>query len=181
MLHVRAALAGRALRLDRPRAILRELPAKLATLRGVRAAGGISRLPATGRYHQWGTRALTGPLANTDRGNVGAQQRVIAGDYFKAAGIPLLRGRLFDAHDDAAAPIRVVVSKTLADRLFPGVDAIGQTIRPGGRAAQIIGVVGDVAIDNEGTPAPYVYHAHRQFAGDRNWALTQVVATIWRR
>lgn len=154
-----------------------ELPAKLETLRGVRAAGSISRLPVTGRYHQWGTRALTGPFANTDRGNVGAQQRVIAGDYFKAAGIPLLRGRLFDAHDDAAAPIRVVVSKTLADRLFPGVDAIGQTIRPGGRSAEIIGVVGDVALDNEGTAAPYVYHAHRQFAGDRNWALTQVVAT----
>ena len=63
------------------------------------------------------------------------------------------------------------MSKTLADRLFPNVDPIGQTISPGGRTAEIIGVVGDVALDNEGTAAPYVYHAHRQFAGDRNWAL----------
>jgi ABC-type antimicrobial peptide transport system permease subunit len=41
----------------------------------------------------------------------------------------------------------------------------------------VIGVVGDVALDQEGREAPYVYHAHAQFAGDRNWALTQVVAT----
>src|SRR6185312_3895034 len=40
-----------------------------------------------------------------------------------------------------------------------------------------IGVVGDVAIDNEGMPDRYIYHAHGQFAGDRNWALAQVVAT----
>lgn len=153
------------------------LPLELELLRGVRAAGAISRLPATGPFHVWGTRALSGPFANTDRGNVQAQQRVIAGDYFKAAGIPLLAGRLFDAHDDAAAPIRVIVSKAFADRLFPGVDPIGQTIRPAGRTAQIIGVVGDVALNNEGAAAPYVYHAHRQFAADRNWALTQIVST----
>jgi len=154
-----------------------DLPAKLAALRGVRAVGSISRLPSTGPYHVWGTQAMTGPFASTRRGNLGAQQRVIAGDYFKAAGIPLLEGRLFDAHDDATAPLRVIVSKMLANRLFPNVDPIGQRIRPGGRTAEIIGVVGDVSLDNEGAAAPYVYHAHRQFAGDRNWALTQVVAT----
>jgi putative ABC transport system permease protein len=38
-------------------------------------------------------------------------------------------------------------------------------------------VVDDVALSNEGRTGPHVYHAHRQFAGDRNWALTQVVAT----
>ena len=54
--------------------------------------------------------------------------------------------------------------------------AIGQRLRTGGREVEIIGVVGEVAVDNEGRPGPYVYHAHRQFAGDRNWALTQVVA-----
>jgi ABC-type antimicrobial peptide transport system permease subunit len=38
-------------------------------------------------------------------------------------------------------------------------------------------VVGDVTLNAHGTPAPTVYHAHRQFAANRNWALTQVVAT----
>src|SRR6185437_15255337 len=42
---------------------------------------------------------------------------------------------------------------------------------------EVIGVVADVALDVEGRVEPTVYHAHAQFAGDRNWALTQVVST----
>jgi putative ABC transport system permease protein len=38
-------------------------------------------------------------------------------------------------------------------------------------------VVGDVAVDAYGVPALTVYHAHRQFADNRNWALAQVIAT----
>ncbi|MGH7523976.1 MAG: ADOP family duplicated permease [Gemmatimonadales bacterium] len=152
--------------------------ARVAALPGVRAAGAISKLPATGPFHQWGTLALTGPLAaDEQRRGVGAQNRIVSGDYFRAVGIRLLAGRLFDASDDAHAPDRVVISKILADRLFPGVAAVGQSLRSGGRNAQVIGVVSDVAVDNEGRQDNFVYHPHRQFAGDRNWSLTQVIAT----
>lgn len=154
-----------------------EVATRLARIRGVRVAGGISRLPATGNYHVWGTRAMSGPLANAERPSTQAQQRVVAGDYFAAVGIPLLDGRLFDAHDDATAPLRVVIGRRTADMLFPGVRAVGERLRAGGRTAEIIGVVGDVALDARGDVAPYVYHAHRQFAGNRNWALTQVLRT----
>jgi putative ABC transport system permease protein len=153
-----------------------DIATELATQPGVRTAGGVSKLPATGGYHTWGVRVMTGPLAGTPRGGAGAQQRVISGDYLGAVGIPVLMGRAFDATDDVGAPRHVLVSKSLADRLYPGVRAIGQRLRTGGHEAEIIGVVGDVALDNEGRAAPYVYHAHRQFAGDRNWALTQVIA-----
>jgi predicted permease len=153
----------------------------LERLPGVRAVGGITRLPATGLYNTWGTLAVTGPLAGesgaTRRSFMTAEQRVVSGDYFRAVGIPLLEGRLFDARDDARAPRRVVVSRSLADGLFPGIDPLGQRLHTGGFDAEIIGVVGDVAVDAEGREAEYVYHAHRQFAGDRNWALTQVVST----
>jgi predicted lysophospholipase L1 biosynthesis ABC-type transport system permease subunit len=71
----------------------------------------------------------------------------------------------------------VVVSRTLERRLFPGMSALGQRIHTGGAEREIVGVVGDVAIDAEGGEDAYVYHAHTQFAGDRNWALTQVVRT----
>lgn len=155
--------------------------AAVERLPGVRAAGGVSRLPATGSYNTWGTRAMTGPLAGAQgtaqQQSVGAEQRVVSGHYFRAVGIPLVAGRIFDARDDAAAPRRVVVSQSLAERLFPGADPLGQTLHTGGFDAEVIGVVGDVALDQEGREAPYVYHAHAQFAGDRNWALTQVVAT----
>jgi len=147
---------------------------RLAALPGVTAAGGVSKLPGTGNYNQWGVRPLSGPLAPTDHA-AGAQNRVVSGNYFAAVGIQLLDGRLFDEHDDASAPGRVVVSHTLAERLFPGVRAVGQSITTGSRPKEIIGVVADVAVDPQGRMDAYVYHAHRQFAGDRNWSLTQVV------
>ena len=152
-----------------------ELAARIEALPGVRAAGGISKLPASGPYHSWGVTALTGPLANTERQNAQGQNRVVSGDYFRSVGIPLVDGRLFDSRDDAAATNRVVVSRSMAERLFPGTRAVGQRIRTGGRDGEIVGVVGDVAVDAEGRFEPYVYHAHRQYAGERNWALTQTV------
>jgi ABC-type antimicrobial peptide transport system permease subunit len=88
-----------------------------------------------------------------------------------------LAGRLFGPGDDARAPLAVVISKSAAQLLFPGVDPIGQQLRTGGHDWTVIGVVGDVALDIEGHVEPTIYHSHRQFAGDRNWALTQVVST----
>jgi len=152
--------------------------ARVAAVPGVRAAGGISKLPATGPYHQWGVTAITGPLAGDDkRGSVGGENRVVSGAYFKAAGMRFLSGRAFDERDIPGAPDRVVVSQSLADRLYPNIDAVGQTLRTGGRTSEIIGVVNDVSVDNEGHEDLYVYHPHTQFAGDRNWALDQVIAT----
>jgi ABC-type antimicrobial peptide transport system permease subunit len=144
---------------------------------GVRAAGGTSRLPATGSYNSWSTRPLSGPLVNTKIDGSSLEQRVISGDYFTALGIPRLAGRLFESGDDVRAPLRVVISKSAAERLFPGVDPMGQQLRTGGLTWTVIGVVADVALDIEGHVEPTIYHWHRQFAGDRNWALTQVVAT----
>jgi predicted lysophospholipase L1 biosynthesis ABC-type transport system permease subunit len=55
---------------------------------------------------------------------------------------------------------------------------VGQRITAGGRPPlEIIGVVGDVVLDVYGTPSLAVYHPHSQFADDRNWTLSQVVAT----
>jgi hypothetical protein len=105
------------------------------------------------------------------------QQRVVSGDYFHVVGIPLLSGRWFDARDVPGTPSHVLVSRSLERRLFPGMSALGQRIRAGGGVREIVGVVGDVAVDPEGKEDGYVYYAHTQFARDRNWALTQVVRT----
>ena len=78
--------------------------------------------------------------------------------------------------------MRAVVSANLARIAFPGMpleSVVGQRIAVLGRknTREIIGVVGDVTIDVYGKPTAAVYSAHRQFASNRNWALTQVVAT----
>jgi putative ABC transport system permease protein len=160
-----------------------ELARRLRTIPGVTAAGGISFLPATGSYHGWATAVLSGPLAGTSvarKDGLNIQQRTISGDIFAALDIPLLAGRTFDTQDDGSAPPRAVVSAGFARVAFPGMplsSVQGQRIAAGGRKLEIVGVVGDVTLDVYGAPALVVYHAHRQFAANRNWALSQVVAT----
>ena len=166
---------------ERRAAFQEELASRFESIPGVIAAGGTSRLPATGSYHPWTIRIATGPLAGTpiDRSRFAMQNRVISGDLFAALGIPMLAGRSFDERDDARAPARVVVSANFARAAFPGVPlegVLGQRLASG-REHEIIGVVGDVALDVYGAPTMVVYRAHRQFADNRNWALTQVVAT----
>ncbi len=172
-----------AARYDAPRraAFQETLAGRLESIPGVTAAGGISRLPATGSYHPWNTYIRTGPLAGTliDRSRFAMQQRIVSGDLLAALGVPVLAGRSFDARDDASAPARAVVSANFVRAAFPGVPpeaVLGQRIAVGGLDREIVGVVGDVALDVYGAPTMVVYHAHRQFADNRNWALTQVVA-----
>jgi uncharacterized protein (DUF433 family) len=83
--------------------------------------------------------------------------------YFDVMRIPIVAGRAFDARDNAAAPPRVVVSESLAERLFAREQAIGrQMVLGGGRfavMAEVIGVAGNIkhrALDEEGS-WPTVY------------------------
>ena len=71
--------------------------------------------------------------------------RVISHDYFKAMGVPLLKGRLFNEPDDGPES-RVVINETMARRYWPGEDPIGKHVRINWDdvADEIIGVVGDV-------------------------------------
>ena len=50
-------------------------------------------------------------------------------EYFATTGTRILRGRGFTADDRAGAPRVVVVSQTMAQRLWPGRDALGQCVR----------------------------------------------------
>lgn len=68
--------------------------------------------------------------------------------YFDVMRIPVVAGRTFDARDDATSPPRVLVSASLASRLFAGEQPLGRRIAvfgPNAPTAEIVGVVGDVA------------------------------------
>jgi predicted permease len=77
--------------------------------------------------------------------------------YFDVMRIPIVAGRPFDARDNVAAPPRVVLSQSAAERWFAGEHPMGRHIRlgPGPTAplAEIIGIAGDVkhrALDDDG-------------------------------
>jgi predicted permease len=88
--------------------------------------------------------------------------------YFRALGIPLLQGRLFDDRDTMDAPHVAVISQSLAREKWPGNDPIGHTIEFGNmdgdlRPLTIVGVVGDVREDRlEKASGPIVYVNYRQ-------------------
>jgi putative ABC transport system permease protein len=104
---------------------------------------------------------------------------LITGDYFRALGIRLLRGRGFTDRDNSSAPVVVIINETLARQFFPNEDAIGRQLRFPNTlpnvAAEIVGVVGDTIQGGPGTPpSPQIYLAWRQFAAP---TLTPVVRT----
>jgi predicted permease len=149
----------------------RELHERLETLPGVTAAGAVSWLPSSGRYNIWGYSA-----AGQDSSE-GADVRVVQGAYFGALDIGLLEGRYIDATDRADGAPVVVVSESLARRHWPDRSAVGETINISEATRTIVGVVRDARYDHRIASSPTVYIPHEQFAGDRNWALFQVVKT----
>jgi len=84
------------------------------------------------------------------------------GEYFRALGIPLRRGRLLGARGEARGA--VVVNESLVRAYFPGHDPIGRTIRYfGGQTGTIVGVVGDTkAMALADSAPPHVYQAFDQ-------------------
>jgi putative ABC transport system permease protein len=55
--------------------------------------------------------------------------RSVTPDYFSVLGIPLLRGRAFEDSDRKPGAGAIILNEALAQRLFPGEEAIGKTIR----------------------------------------------------
>ena len=60
------------------------------------------------------------------------ETRIATPGYFQTIGIPVIKGRLFTAQDDARAPQVALISETAAKRFFPGENPIGRKIRPNG-------------------------------------------------
>jgi hypothetical protein len=97
--------------------------------------------------------------------------RVVTPDYFKTMRIPLVAGRLFDAHDSETSPEVVLINQRTARRYFPDEDpsAADSRRRPLARDARsdnktIVGVVGDVkygSLDADTPPEIYLPYAQQ--------------------
>ena len=75
--------------------------------------------------------------------------RVVSPGYFGVMNIPILSGRDYDEHDEVGevgSLPSVIVNRTLAERFWPGQDAVGKRVRMSWKSSpsMIIGVVGDV-------------------------------------
>jgi predicted permease len=93
--------------------------------------------------------------------------------YFSTAGIPLLKGRMFNEYDDLKAPRVLVVNKAFADKYFPHEDVIGERITPGATGPgeskesphEIVGLVGNAKLfAADAVPQPIYYFPYKQLA-----------------
>jgi predicted permease len=130
---------------------------------GVETVAAISRLPLTPGNSD---RDLEIEGRAKDDNPPIADYRVVSPNYFRALGIPLLRGRDFMDQDDAKAPGTVIINDQLAQRIFPGGDPLGKRLKVGGdeKWLEVIGVCGNVK--HVGLDAPTnseIYVSYQKF------------------
>jgi predicted permease len=145
------------------------LLARLEQLPGVEAAGITSSLPAAGNENNTGFVPEGYVPPKGAELNAGWPSQ-IEGDYFRAAGIPLLRGRNFTEADDRPdAPLVVIVNRTLAEKYWPGQNPIGKRIHVGVRDTPlpwmtVVGEIGDIKQESpDGDVRPQFYEPASQF------------------
>ena len=85
-------------------------------------------------------------------------RRVTPG-YFRALGVPLVRGRLFGSADGATTSAVLLVNEAAARRFFENRDPLGQQINFWGTSRRIIGIVGDERIHGVSEAAPPAVYA----------------------
>src|SRR5215469_13854442 len=155
-------------------AFLDQALARLSALPGTEEAATISILPLTGGADI--LFSLVGGNGSLPPGEpLAANIRVVSPGYFHALRIPLVRGRVFTASDNAAGPPVVVIDETMAKKFWPGKDPIGQEIwigKPMGpehadpTPRLIIGVVGDVresSLAENGGQTMFIPYAQTKF------------------
>jgi predicted permease len=125
-----------------------------ATLRELRQLPGITAATATGPSPMTSPRNLIscnpeGATPPEPRGFHLAYLRSAPPNYFKTMGQSLLQGREFSEVDQAGAPPVCIVSRALAQRFWPGQDAIGKRVKWGRLDSPrpwmtVVGVVSDM-------------------------------------
>ncbi|MDQ3071169.1 MAG: ABC transporter permease [Acidobacteriota bacterium] len=124
---------------------------RIAAMPGVESVGVVNELPldeGSGRARFATERTLAAaadaplmPVTHT------------GGDYFKAMGIGLVAGRLFDSGEQSAGSANALLTQAAADVLFPGENPLGKRFLRGTDPATgiwltVVGVVGNVRLDS---------------------------------
>jgi putative ABC transport system permease protein len=166
---------------DDARVLFDNLLTRVVATPGIDGAAAINRLPLTGAwwttaYEPEGQRAPPGhePSAN---------YRVVTANYFKVMQIPIVKGRAIDAGDRASTQLVTVVSRTLAERAWPGRDPIGQRIsfapeRADAPRYTVVGVAGDVHTRGLADPLnalAYVSFGQAHFGHFNDWGMDVVL------
>ena len=166
---------------------------RIRSLPGVQAVGASTSLPMSNESwgKQFSVEGRTPPASLDQVAEVEYQQ--ITPDYFKATGVPLLKGRFFTDQDTKESPGVIIINDAVARTFFPNEDPVGkrvwpgppehmlppQGLPPGGKFTRmtIVGVVGDVMSFGVTRPVEYeVFVPHVQ--GGDNIPLAKMYLSV---
>jgi predicted permease len=152
---------------SKTRATYRAMLERLRATPGIEAVSVASTLPFSEFHEGRAVERLDRPAAQ-DRQS--PTFRIIGHDYFKALGMPMLRGREFTTEEEESptAPQVTIIDERLAHALFPNEDPIGQMIRlpardgeaagPRHEPLQVVGVSPSTREELfDRAPVPHVY------------------------
>lgn len=144
-------------------AFYKNLEQAAAAIPGVESVGLTTCPPAGGHCSDWvfNIEGKTTPPGTF----MDALVRQVDPGFFRAAGVPLLRGRVFTEQDanglDDAQPRngRMIISESLTKEYFPNEDPIGKFISMGGaqHKAEVVGIVADVLKRPDAKIQPTIY------------------------
>jgi putative ABC transport system permease protein len=168
-------------------AFYQQLLARVAALPSVTAAAIGNNVPFDD--NEWDASFhITGTPTPPHGQEVSAEMNAISPDYFRALGMPILRGRAFGSEDAAEKTGAVIIDETLAARYFPGKDPVGlqmdnnQTLKPNPPPLTIVGVVPRTRNEAPGEENieklnfPQMYFCAAQFPSENTQILVRVAS-----
>ena len=133
-------------------ALYQQIIEQVRALPGVEAAAMTASLPFSDMGPDSSPFNVPGAEPLPDGQQRHANAIPVTADYFRAMGIPLLRGRDFTEADRPGAPPVVIVDEQLANQYFPNENPVGRVIDHFGQGLTIVGVAGSVHQMELGAP-----------------------------
>ena len=146
---------------DSRRRFHEQVLARVSAIPGVEAAGMTSHLS----IEQFGTNGNVPVEGKTYPPNQEplVEMRTVSPDYFRAMGVRLVRGRLFDSRDTNDSPPGILINEAMARTIWPGEDPVGKRVFGQPDRVPVIGVVSDVKNLGLARPAaPELYWNYTQ-------------------
>jgi predicted permease len=148
----------------------RQLIERLEALPSVVSAAAVTTLPMNNVGvdfdRPYWREGAPEPGGNADKVDV----RMATPGYFKTLGIPLLRGRNFNAQDRRDSPAVLIVNESMARQVWPNEDPIGKRLmldyNRGKYAYEVIGITRDIryyGLRSEPQPEVFIPHAQNAY------------------
>lgn len=149
--------------LDRVKAVVSETPGVKSVAQANIVPLSLAQLDAAGIVPEGYRPQEGGENAQTVHTHMAAR---VDENYFDTMSISLLAGRSFRRSDDAGAPLVAIVNQALAERYWPGENAVGKRFRrdaPDGPWVEVVGVAETTKyLMTLEAPTPYLYFPQRQ-------------------